>query len=90
MCIRYDNDSILSSFVDMCICAVRKTKAKPRLGGEGKWEFEIGEEYGRLPSVYREPEGMVESGSNVSQGCSTGLGGVGLVNCAMNRCHLVV
>ena len=51
----------------MCVCVVRKLKTKPRLGGEGKWEFEIGEEYSRLPSVYKEPEAMVESGSNVSQ-----------------------
>lgn len=50
------------------VCVVRKLKAKPRLGGEGKWEFEVGEEYSRLPgAVYKDPEAMVESGSNVSQ-----------------------
>ena len=57
---------------------MRKIKTKPRLGGEGKWEFEIGEEYSRLASMHREPEALVESGSNVSQGCGIGWEGRGI------------
>lgn len=68
---------------------MRKVKTKPRLGGEGKWEFEIGEEYSRLASGHREPQALMESRSNVSQACSMGWGGEVWVDCARSQHHLV-